>query len=46
MTASCGFELNKIVNYVEILEEAILLSHFAEPKVLIYQRPNYEKKCS
>jgi hypothetical protein len=28
VTASCGLEPNKIVNYVEILEEAIKLSEF------------------
>ena len=26
VTASCGLEPNKVVNYVQILEEAILLS--------------------
>lgn len=46
VTASCGLEPNKVVNYVEILSEAISLSNFSEATVLIYQRPNLEKQCS
>ena len=39
VTASCGLEPHKKVNYVEILEEAIQISG-KNPKILIRQRPN------
>lgn len=45
VTASCGLEPNKVVNYVEILQESLDLAK-KKPNILIYQRPNYEVKTS
>ena len=39
VTASCGLEPHKKVNYVEIFEEALQISG-KTPKILIRQRPN------
>lgn len=44
VTAGCGLEPNKVVNYVDILSEAIKMSG-ENPDILIYQRPDREIKC-
>lgn len=44
VTASCGLEPNKKVNYVEILEEAIQLAEH-DCNVLIRQRPDLRIEC-
>ena len=38
LTASCGIEPNKIIDYKTIVDESIILSKISNIKVLIYQR--------
>ena len=38
ISASCGLEPNKIINYKDILNEAILLSSHTPKNQIIYQR--------
>jgi propionyl-CoA synthetase len=41
ISASCGIEPNKIINYKEILDEALTLSPHKPLKQIIYQRNQY-----
>ncbi|CAG9809214.1 unnamed protein product [Chironomus riparius] len=40
ISASCGVEPNKVIPYIDILHEAIEMSHWKPDKCIIYQRKN------
>ncbi len=44
MSASCGIEINRIIEYKPLLDNAIKLAEFKPEKAVIFQRPEHE--CS